>query len=153
MEYEKKLILAYQGEVGGHILFCELAKHEANEAIRAVWSKVADMEALTRDRLEPLAKLRLGDLDEQRQQAELTGHERASRMVKQTWREIAEHYLPQTPGLIERFEALTAAAPEEERQVMEHVLEHSRAFSDCIRLCLDGQAQAAVDRIEAYLRA
>jgi len=153
MEYDDNVILAYQGEVGGYVVFSELASHEADEAIREVWSRVAAMEALTRDRLAPLAQLRSCDLDEERRKAELTGHERAARMVTQTWREIAEDYAPRTDGFIERFEALARAAPVEERPVMEQVVEHSRAFAQSIRLCLDGQPEAAVDRIEQYLRA
>jgi len=151
VDYAKGVRLAYCGEVRGAITFAEMAEQETDPGAREMWRLVAAVEALTRDRLAPLAERLHGRLDEAIETAHAEGLARAADRRGVAWREIAEAYVPHLPVFLERFEALETLAPAEDRGAIAQLTEHSRAFGDCIRTWLDGDAEGARRHLQRYL--
>lgn len=151
--YDEQVVLAYEGEVTGYVLFSALAAHETSPQARAVWEKVAEVEALTRDRLEPLAHTRHADLTDNIAKAHVRAHERLAKMKTQTWRQIVDEFAPQLAGVAQRAEALEGlASDDDEHAALAQVTAHSRAFADAIRSCLADDCAAAVASLDRYLK-
>lgn len=127
--YLRELAAAYQGEVRGEAGFTALAAGaaDADEADR--WRLLARLEAATRAKLEPL--LRRHGLDtapdpEQRR----AGLQRAERRAAMGWSGAIRSMSESLPAFVERYAALEAAGPAEDKAVLAFLTAHEVALVD-----------------------
>lgn len=149
--YDEQVLLAYEGEIVGHTTYTALADAFTDPDVKAVCERVAQMEGLTRDRLEPLAIARNADLPAITARATARGKERAAGMAAQGWRKTMEDYQPQTPRSIARFETMETLAPADELAAVEHLTAHSRTFARVVEHCLADNAPAAARELDTFL--
>jgi len=150
--YARDILLAYQGEIRGAVTFDAMARHESDPVARGVWEKVAELEALTRDAVAPLAERLLGPLDPDAHAAvreEALARAAARRGVP--CEQIARDYLPDLARFVARFDDLLERTPSADRPVVEQLRAHSQAFGACIRAWLDGNPNAALGHLQDYL--
>lgn len=150
-EYAEGMLLAYCGEVRGETTFTAMAEHEPDPVARQMWSKVAEVEALTGAILAPIARRLHGPVGAETRAARTEGRTRAAERRGVEWRRIAEAYEPDLPVFLARFEALEALGPLEDRAALSQLTAHSRAFGDCIRAWLGGDAAGALGHLQSYL--
>lgn len=149
--YAQGVLHAWCGEVRGEESFRRMAEQEPDPMARGIWALVAEVEALTRQRIEPIAQRLHSDLEAAGAQAAREGEARAAQRRAQSWQSIVEDYAPQLDGFLARFEALETLAPAADRDAIMQLSDHSRAFGDCIRSLLAGESEAAAAHLQAYL--
>ncbi len=152
-DFIEGVLLSFEGEVYGELLFDALAAHESADRISAVWALIATMERITRERLEPIARRCNAELDESARRGRQRAREGIQTMRNESWREVVAHFIGKTSAAMARYEALLAAAPESERVVIGQVCAHGKAFAACMRHLQEDRTEAAARCIEAFLDA
>jgi hypothetical protein len=148
--YLREIQAAYNGEVRGEAFFRALADQPALNPIRAQLLVLAQLEAQTRARLEPLVR-RLG-LDAGVHAADAgDGVDRAARWDRFGPAEAIARLDDLIVPFVQRYDALAEAAAEEDRIFLDFLAAHERALASFSRLARDGRSDTALDAVLALL--
>lgn len=150
-DYIDGIFRAFEGEVYGERLFKALAEDEPTGEVSTVWSRIGDMERLTKARLLPLAVAYNGDLEDLVQRARKRASEDIPPLCGKPWRAVVEHFIPKTPAAIGRYTALKELAPKAERAVIGQLLGHGQAFAACMHELHAGHIDDAAAVINRFL--
>ena len=134
--YRAALTIAYEEEISGQAYFANLAAFHLGRAREALLL-MAEMERITVSILAPLVALHdLRIADKDALAAEGTAEAQAIRHVK--WAEIVQQMRDEYPVYVEEFADLHHQAPENEKILLQFLVDHEVAIIDFARLELDG---------------
>ena len=138
---------AWLGEISGDALFRAAAAKAEDPAQSAKWLRLAEVEQLVRDELEPFIE------DKSREkiiEARERGEGFAATFTGMPWLEALASFEPATKPAIERFVSMRALASATTRDAVELLVEHEVALQDFADLELAGKPDAADRAIDAF---
>ncbi len=139
-DYEKNVILAYQGEAYGEALFEALAATAGDEDIAYKWRVLARLETENKERLIPIVR-RIGGEAALAPTRDGEAAADAAERRDLSWAENMAIYAPRAPGLEPIYtELLAAAGTAEDRAAMQGLIDHSRGFFEVVRREIAGEA-------------
>ena len=128
----------YQGELRGEVLFASYVALEQDAGRRHKWATCLQLETETKERLRPFL-VRLGLSVAQEAIPERLG-EFARTYTSKSWRQHMEELVGITDRYLEKFRAIEAAAPPDEREIAHSMVVHEFALKRFAQLELEGDA-------------
>lgn len=129
--YSEAIRRAYQGETIGERLFRRLADRSDSQDRKQKLHAIADVEALTRSQLEPIAQ-RLGvQISEPEVRATIERRER--QLADMPWADFIGIAVKDWPPYIAEFEATARMAPEGDAHSVQVLVDHERALVEFVR--------------------
>jgi len=140
----------YQGEVLGEAVFACFAALEGDPERRRKWVNCLQLETETKARLRPfLARLGLSVAQDD---VRATVAELAQSYASKSWRQHMADMIHITDQYLEKFRAIEASAPPEEREMARSMIVHETALNDFARRELAGDSAQSLDGILQELR-
>ena len=136
--YTDAIRKAYAGEIAGERLYRALGLECEHPQNRIKFLAIAAVEALTNQRLRPIAT-RLG-IEPDEAEMKFTIERRARELRVLSWREFIRKAAADWPPYIAEFEALAAAAAPGDESVLQGLVDHERALVRFVSIEADGLA-------------
>jgi hypothetical protein len=140
----------YQGEVLGEACFACYVAIEKNTARQLKWATLLQLETETKARLRPFL-VQLG-LSVAQDDVSARIAEFASSYASKSWQQHMEEVAAITDFYLEKFRAIAAAAPEDERAIARSMVIHESALNKFARLELAGDTQNSLADVVAQLQ-
>ena len=147
--YRKGVVQAWQGELWGKAFFEQLAVSTDDADHRAKWQVLAALEEATGNRIAPL----IAD-DSDLPSASVNQSVESTVEVYQNlpWHEAMARMMIILDPAIERFRALLAQAPVEDRDVMQILVDHEVALKQFAERELAGDNDISLDPVRAVIK-
>jgi hypothetical protein len=142
---------AYQGEIIGERLYRKLAAECANEYCKIRFQMIADVEAITREKLQAVADRHAIEASESEIQNSVT--RRAAELKKLSWAEFIELALAQWPTYVGEFDLLARAAEAADRDALQFLVAHETALVEFARLEQQADVSRSLVPLQALLAA
>ena len=140
----------YQGEVTGEAFFAAYVAREENPGRRYKWGSLMQLETETKALLRPfMIRLGLG-IEQPDVSARIV--EYADGFHAKPWRQHMEEIADITGFYLEKFRAIEAAAPKEERATARYMIEHETALHRFARLEMAGDSTGSLADVIRQLR-
>jgi hypothetical protein len=130
--YSEAIRRAFQGETIGERLFRRLAERSDSAERSAKLHAIADVEALTRGKLEPIA-IRLGVQQLSESEMTATIERREQQLAQLSWPDFIRTALTDWPPYIAEFEGMARLAPQGDESALRVLVEHERALVEFVR--------------------
>jgi hypothetical protein len=150
--YADKIKDAYEDEIRGEHGFRILAAHRCNAEEAAKLSALADLERLTRQRLEPIVhRLRIICTPEATLRADAQNWAEPLRTLP--WPELMESLVAELPGYVAEYDAFATAGPAEDTAALAFLAAHERALLQFARAeRADGHSLTSLNPVLALLK-
>ena len=140
----------YQGEVFGEAVFLCYAGLEKDAGRRRKWATCLQLETETKARLRPFL-MRLG-LSVAQDDVRDKVADLSKTFASKSWRQHMEEMIGITDMYLEKFRAIEAAAPLDEREMARSMVAHETALNRFARLELAGDTRNSLADVEAQLQ-
>ena len=147
--YINRIRKAYVGELVGERLYRALGLECEHPQNRIKFLVIAAVEALTNQRLRPMAT-RLG-IEPDEAEMRMTIERRARELRQLSWREFIRKAACDWPPYIAEFEALAAAAAPGDESVLQGLVAHERALVQFVAIEADALAEGTCENSLAPL--
>jgi hypothetical protein len=153
--YTQGIRKAYVGEIVGERLYRALGLECEHPQNRIKFLAIAAVEALTNQRLRPIAT-RLGIMPDEAEMR-MTIERRASELRQLSWREFIRKAASDWPPYIAEFEALAEAAAPGDASILQDLIAHERALVQFVAIeaagLAEGTSQNSLAPLHDYLSA
>ena len=146
-EYRDAILQAWQGEHWGKAFLERVAERTDDAGHRAKWQVLAQLEEATGNALTPLVGGSAEPDPEGYRQVDAFVDEYA----KLSWAEAMEQMMTLLDPAIERFERLLAIAPEEDREVVQILVDHELALKRFTERELAGDPETSLEPVRAVI--
>lgn len=148
-EYRNGILQAWRGEQWGRAFFEQLAEATNDPEHRAKWKVLAELEEETGNRLAPL----LGDDAEPTSAEDFPPVDTAvAAYSRLAWPQALEQMMTILDPAIERFRALLAMAPDEDRETVQLLFDHEVALKRFAQRELAGNPETSLEPVRAVIR-
>jgi hypothetical protein len=147
--YLRSVMAVYQGEVFGEALFSGLLERAAPQH-QPLFSAMLQMETEAKARLRPFL-IRLGLSIAEDEDMRRRGCADAARLGALGWREFLATFVAEIAVYVDRYQAIADAAPAEDREALEFMVEHERKFMRCAAAALVGRNDHALEAVASEL--
>lgn len=144
--YLRELAKAYRDELVGHVIAtCVASRFGETWPHRDMMNRFADLELVTATVLKPL--MRKYDLP-MPEQEDILQEGRSIAENTESWDAMAAFFKSALPAIIETFEEMHAACPEEDRARIDLLLRHEKALLD---VALEQCSERSIFKIDAII--
>ncbi|MBW2423666.1 MAG: hypothetical protein JRG86_05425 [Deltaproteobacteria bacterium] len=150
-EYAQGVIEAYQGEIAGQALYGAAAAATREPTRRPKLRALAQLELETAERLRPIVE-RLGGLGDGEEALREAGSKLAESLFPDgDWPASMGRYAAMIEPYVRKFQALEAAAPVEDTEIMAYLVAHEQAQVSFATREAEGDVERAIEPVLALL--